>query len=276
MSTNKETSGTKFTNPSDLPPRYEIRRLTEADLPATNAILFHSHLFYSPVWPFVYPENKTGRIYRCAIASEYFVRHQLKSGMSFGIFDAEYVYKNPESAASGGKLYWDAADESADRDKLLAQMDFPLVSVALAYDGIEPFEREKIAPLIEELPLFANINRELGIRDQRKAEDWKPTAARQVLMRNATSTRHDYEGRGLMKILAHFLMREAKGKGCRGIQIDTVSDAVYHVWGNVPAPFRNETVCSVDSWTMADEVDGVKMYPCKGLTQVLHKVYVHL
>ena len=97
--------------------------------------------------------------------SDYLINHQIDSGMSFGIFDLEY--KRPESAATRGKLYWDEKELHIDGPTLLKQMDFPLCSVALAYDGINEFDLPKMMPLIETLPLFATLFHELEIIDKR-------------------------------------------------------------------------------------------------------------
>ena len=77
--------------------------------------------------------------------------------MSFGIFDTQYKFKRPESASTQGKLYWDENDLDSDGAALLQQMDFPLVSVALAYDGSQPLDMPRMMPLLEVLPLFATI-----------------------------------------------------------------------------------------------------------------------
>ncbi len=57
----------------------------------------------------------------------------------------------------GGALYWDLADESVSSDTLLEQMDFPLVSVALAYDGFNALEMDKMGPLMAALLPFGAV-----------------------------------------------------------------------------------------------------------------------
>lgn len=224
------------TNPTNLPVRYEIRKLTEAHIPWTISLVLHSNIFYSPVWPLVYPERKTVRLYEAFHAADYLVRHQIQSEHSFGVFDLEYQFKREESKPHG-KLYWDLKDTSLGADQLQERMDFPLVSVALAYDGINALDMEKLGPLIACLPLFGTIYHVLEERDPRD-HSWKPTAEHQVLMRNATSTRHDAEGKGIMKSLAQFLMLYAAEQGFRGIQIECLADAVTKVWSTPPAPFK--------------------------------------
>ncbi len=216
-------------------------------------------MFYSPVWPVVYPEDKTGRIYRGFPAGDYLVRHQIESGHSFGVFDLEYEFKREESKPNG-KLYWDLKDTSLDKDQLQDQMDFPLVSLALAYDGINPLDMEQLGPMIELLPLFGAVYHTLENRDQRDPESWKPTAKNQVMLRNATSTRRDAEGKGIMKALAQFLMRYAYELGFRAIQIESLSDGVTKVWSEPPKPFKGTIVAEFNTGTLEqeEEVDGVK------------------
>jgi hypothetical protein len=209
--------------------------------------------------------------------SEYLVMHQINSGMSFGIFDLDYKFKRPESAFTSGKLYWDENDLDADGPKLLEQMDFPLCSVALAYDGINELEVPKMRLLIDVLPLFATIDQELEKVDQRDPASWKPKGPKEVLMRNATSTRADYEGQKLMKRLAHWLMRHAAEQGFRGIQIESANNAVTHVWLHPPTPFSAELVGKFDTgaYTQEDE-DGKIIHPFREGKQVVSKVSVTL
>jgi len=228
-------------NPTHLPARYEIRRLTEAHIPWASAMVCHANMFYSPVWPVVYPEGKTARLYQGFTAADYLVRHQISSGHSFGVFDLEYRFRRPESQP-GGKLHWDLDDTDADADRLLEQMDFPLVSIALAYDGFNALDFDKMGPMMECLPLFGAVYHLLEAGDTRDGSSWKPTAPNQVLLRNATATRHDAEGHGIMRKLAEFLMRYAAEQGFRAIQIECLQDAVTKVWSQPPTPFKGTLV----------------------------------
>lgn len=237
----------------------------------------HSNMFHSPVWSIAYPEDKTKRVHAMMSRSGYLVTHQINSGMSFGIFDLEYKYKKPESAATGGRLYWDENDLDADAPKLLEQMDFPLCSVALAYDGINELELPKMMPMIEMLPLFATVFQEMETIDLRDPASWKPKGPREVLMRNATSTRADYEGEGLMKKLAQWLMRQAAEDGFRGVQIECAHDAVTHVWLHPPEPFSAELLGKFDTaaYTLEDE-EGKIIRPFREGRQIITKIYVTL
>ncbi|KAK4934483.1 hypothetical protein LTR10_024265 [Elasticomyces elasticus] len=238
------------TNPSNLPARYEIRRLTEEHLPWIIAIGFHSNGFYSPIWPVTYPDSGE-RIIRGFPAGDYLYRHQVVSGHSFGIFDLEYKFKR-EKSKPHGKLYWDLNKLDATPEELLEQMDFPLISIAMSYDGINELDFGKMGPLMAILPAFGTIYGMVIEKDPRK-DSWKPTRPKQVLLRNATSTRHDAEGKGLTRKLADFLMRYAAEEGFQSIQIETAHDAVCKTWSNPPAPFKSTVICDFNTQDAVEE-----------------------
>jgi hypothetical protein len=125
--------------------------------PWAAAIVIHNNMFHSPVWPVIYPDEKTKRAQQGMAAADYLIRHQIESGMSFGIFDKQYDYKRPESALTQGKLYWDPNDIKSDGASLQQQMDFPLVSVALSYDGFNPLDMQRLMVLVEILPLLGAL-----------------------------------------------------------------------------------------------------------------------
>ncbi|KAJ6444996.1 retrovirus polyprotein [Purpureocillium lavendulum] len=260
-----------------LPARFEIRVLQPEHLEWAAAIVAHSNLFHSPVWPVIYPELKAKRACEAQKAAHYLVGHQIASGYSLGVFDNEYVFKRPESAATGGALYWDAADEDASGATLLAQMDFPLVSVALAYDSHDKLDKDRMQPLVDVLPVFNTFYRILGARDGRDAAAWEATRRGEVLFRNATSTRHDYEGQGIMGVTARHMMRDTARRGFRGIQIECAADAVTYVWSNPPAPFKGEVVSEFDMATYEEDgPDGRKVNPFYPSRQRATKVYCTL
>ncbi|KAK6088539.1 hypothetical protein SCUP234_00419 [Seiridium cupressi] len=264
-------------NPAGLPSRYEIRTLGPEHVDWAKAIVIHSNVFVSPVWPAIYPEKKTTRAYAGYKAADYLVEHQINSGLSLGLFDREYVYKRPESKATSGKLWWDLSDESPDGDKLLEQMDFPLLSVALAYDGINHLELPKLMPLLAVLPTFGTVYRVLGERDPRDAKSWEATGPGQVLMRNATATKVGEEGHGFMKTMARHMMRKAADEGFRGIQIECAHDAVIHVWSNPPGPFKGHRISEMNCWEYEEKAeDGTMSHPMRPSKQDLVKIYVDL
>lgn len=281
QNTNTNTKTPNPSNPSSLKPRYEIRTLEPKHAQWAIAIIIHSNLFHSPVWPVLYPENINARVFDGLDHAEYLVMHQINSGHSFGVFDTEYQFKREESKASGGKLYWDRNEKSVQEEKgleaegqrLLEQMDFPLVSVAMSYDGADPLDLEKMGPLLGVLPHFGPLYHVLEVLDPREKDSWAPKTRGEVLMRNATATRHDYEGEKIMAGLARFLMREADARGFRGVQIECVHDAVTHVWSNPPAPYKGSIVSEFHTGTYKDEEGKLFFAPAQ---QRITKCYVEL
>ncbi|KAJ5213055.1 hypothetical protein N7449_000224 [Penicillium cf. viridicatum] len=260
-----------------LPPQYEIRVLGPEHEEWARGICIHTNLFHSPLWPVVYPKNKTHRTYQAFRHSHYLIKHQIDSGKSLGIFDKEYQFKRPESAATGGKLYWNLEDENATESDLAEQMDFPLVSIAMAYDGIDELDMAGIKPLIAALPLFETVYHALEERDQRDPASWKPTARGQVLMRNATNTLQSHSGRGLMRILAEEMMRRSAAEGYRGIQIESVSYAVQKVWSNPPAPFKGTIIGQFHTTTFEEQdASGEVSYPFRPADVNISKIFVDL
>lgn len=231
------------------------------------------------MWPLCYPKDKTERLLQAfREGAEYLVQHQISSGHSFGVFDLEYRFKRDESKPDG-KLYWDVDNVGATADELLEQMDFPLVSVAMSYDGNKPLDMAQMAPLINVLPLFASVYHYLTLGDAR-GDDWKPTGPNQVLMRNATATRRDAEGHGLMRKLAEFLKRYAAEQGFRGINIECLQDAVTKVWLTPPSPFKGTLASEFrcDQLEEDREVDGemVKIKLFAPSAQRITRIFVDL
>lgn len=162
-------------------------------------------------------------------------------------------------------------------DEMLEQMDFPLASIALSYDSFHPLDLARMGDMVTVLPEYGVGFHHLALNDKRDPASWQAKGPLQVLFRNATSTRHDYEGLKLMKHQAHWLMRWADKEGFRDIQIEAFHDAVDRVWNNPPPPFRGETASEVKTGEF-EEVgeDGEKRNPFFPATQRLTKVYVTL
>lgn len=259
--TNKNTRIPNPSNPSFLNPRYEIRKLGLEHVKWAAALIIHSNNFHGPMWTALYPKNITDIVHRAYATGDYLWEHQIKSGMSFGVFDTEYKFKRPESEAKGGAIYWDPSEPSvqetkglaAESARLLEQMDFPLVSVALSYDAMDRLDYEKMAPLMALLPHFPLLYQILAMKDKRDPNPSIPIAHGQILMRNATATRYDYQGEKLMSGLARWLMREADAKGYKGIQIETVHPAVQAVWSKPPEPYKGTVASSFHTQEWTDE-----------------------
>lgn len=204
------------------------------------------------------------------------MEHQVASGFSFGVFDKEYEYKRPESRATEGKLYWDVTDMSATRESLLAGMDFPLVSVAMSYDIVNRLDYTRMGGMMDALGLYGPVLKRMDELDPRGSLDnWIPKDTGRVLQRNATATREDYMGYGLMKKMAHWVIREAERFGWTGIVIECFHDAVTETWMNPPDGFKAQNVCEVIIKDTEEEVDG-KMVSYEHVDQKAVRVFVTL
>ncbi|KAL2813964.1 hypothetical protein BJX63DRAFT_393213 [Aspergillus granulosus] len=266
-------------NPITPPPRFEIRKLEPQHLEWAKAIISHSNVFHSPVWAKIYPENQAERFYATFDGTTYLVQHQIDSGLSYGVFDTEYVFKRPESAKTGGAIYWETErDPNLTGDEILEQMDFPLASIALAFDAADPIDMSRLAPLVQALPDFATFAPRLDARDTRDKTTWEANGPRELLKRMGTATRADYMNAKITKMMAHWLMFDAAEKGFRGINIECYHDAVRHIWTHPPEPFRADLVAlfRVDEYEVEKEGSGEVVKPYGHVTQALSKVYVHL
>ncbi|KAH8674158.1 hypothetical protein BX600DRAFT_457126 [Xylariales sp. PMI_506] len=260
-----------------LSPRYQIRKLGPEHSEWVCAIIAHCNVFSSPLWTARYTEGLTARCYETNEKSKYLVDHQINSGLSFGIFDLEYQFRRPESTVTGGKLYWNEGDLDADSDKLLEQMDFPLLSVALAYDSHNSLDREKMAPRIAMQPEALIIYKRFTELDQRDPASWQADGPGQVLFRNATATKVGEEGKGFMKALAYHLMRESAKEGFRAIAIDCAHAAVAKVWSNPPAPFKADVVTQFNTFDLeVINEAGEKTYPLRPANVDITKILLHL
>ncbi|KAK0651046.1 hypothetical protein B0T16DRAFT_320923 [Cercophora newfieldiana] len=235
-------------NPIIPPPRYEIRPLLPQHIPFARAIITHSNIFHSPVWTKIYPSNQTPRAYTFYLASENLMTLNIASGHSYGLFDTQYIYKRPESAATEGKLHWDFNDMTATAEDLLEQMDFPLVSIAMAWDAAEPGrDGSEWGPAVAAMPRLGTLFTEIEKNDKRDVAIWKPKEMGQVIYRGGTSTRADYEGQGLAKVLAHWCLWRWREQGFRGMQAGVAHRAVVRIFTNPPEGMRGEVVAVLDT-----------------------------
>ncbi|KAK5656965.1 hypothetical protein OQA88_3488 [Cercophora sp. LCS_1] len=265
------------TNTLNLPPRFETRKLEPKHTPWAQALLSHSTMFCSPIWPVLCPTDKTVRTYRCFTALQHLCARNIASGYSYGVFDKEYVLKRPESVFEGGKLYWDETNLDATGDELLKQMDFPLVSVAMAYDGGEKRGESDWAGVIETILRLGTLLMTIDKLDERDKKIWKPEGLGEVMYRGGTSTRRDYEGFKLARSMADWLMREAAGLGFRGMQVGVAHPAIERIFLNPPAPFRGEVVSRIDALMFEELMDGEVVKPFEACGDVpMVRIWVSL
>ncbi|KAK3955689.1 hypothetical protein QBC32DRAFT_377046 [Pseudoneurospora amorphoporcata] len=278
-----------MSSPTALPPRYQIRKLTLSDLPFAHAIITHANLFHNAVWSRLHASDAVERSYRVFNTGAYNTSHGIESGFSYGILDTEYQYKRPESAATNGAVYWDPELHPASSGQdLLEQMDFPLVSVALAYDPVAtPLDMVKFQLVFDALPLFPKLVSITEAHDIRPPEERKPKEVGECLFRCGTATRADYEGKGLARALAAHLMTEAKKAGFKATQVGTVNNRLNAIWERVPGQVRgvegakSRVVSVVDLETYEEEEvreDGKvrKVNPFLGAKVVRKCIYVTL
>lgn len=262
-------------NPSPLPARFEIRKIEAKDVPWVLAILAHSNILCGPIWSVALPqEGRIERVYKFYHAMEGVIRHNAIDSYSYGVWDTEYKFTRPESATTGGKLYWDESDLDATPEQLLEQMDFPLVSVAIAFDGLKKPDMSLYDPIIELIPLFKHLQGAMEAGDTRRPEEKNPRLLGQMLFRSGTATRLDYAGHGLAKGLGHWLMKEAAAYGFIGMQIGVAHAALEKVFMNPPAPFTAKIVSDVNLAEFEVEEDGVKTKPCAACDAPFKKIYV--
>lgn len=222
---------------ADVTSRYQLRVLGPEHKAWAKALRIYSLIFNSPGWRAMYPDNLVARTYKGYDALDGLITHCIASGWTYGVFDTQY---KPQHGGDG-QLLWDFNNLEATEEELLQQMDFPLVSIALSYDGYDP-------PLVNPqgltlvIPAITEQNKILNKLDVRDPADWKPTGLRQVLMRNGTSTSPSYSGKGLMGRLARHLVDEARAAGFHAMQMRASSAAVLHVWENLPSPCRCEVI----------------------------------
>ena len=243
-------------NPIQLPTGFEMRKLGPEHTAWAQALISHSNVFHSPLWSNMYPRGQVERAYNFYRAAQRLCELNIASGLSYGVFDTAYQLRR---AAPG--LYWDETDMDATPQQLLEQMDFPLVSVHLSYDEGAGRDHAEWAPIVGLMPLFGNLFRTMAELDPRDPASWRPASTGEVLVRGGTATRADYGGRGLARAAAHWLMHEAAAAGYRAVQIGLAHPAMHHIWMNPPPPFTAELICSFNTATREEVVDGVPTKP---------------
>lgn len=153
-------------------------------------------------------------------------------------------------------------------------MDFPLVSVAVAYDGLNKPDKSLYGPIIELVPLFKHLQDALEAGDKREAADKKPVLLGERLFRSGTATRQEYGGHGLAKGLGHWLLKETAAYGFQGMEISVAHTAAEKIFLNPPAPFTAKIISSVDLAEFEMEENGVKTKPCAVCDAPFKKIYV--
>ncbi|KAI1654483.1 hypothetical protein F4813DRAFT_210068 [Daldinia decipiens] len=254
----------------ELSSRYEIRRVTPDLAESISALSFFTHYFDSPIWNAIYEGRQASEALKAYHACKPFYEMPemaAKNGLSFCIWDKEFVFKRPESATKGGACYWNDFDiddpnlEVNGRQRLLDALDFPIVGFGLSFDKFAPGDPKGWEAATKATPLNVPMGKHYEAHDPRPKGSWEPTATGQVIERVGSGTRHGYYGQGLMKALARFIMLEMKSRGYRAIQINCGAPQMHHVWSNPPKPFRSSTLVTFPTWIFEMEEDGKKVKP---------------
>jgi hypothetical protein len=236
------------------------------------------------LWKPLLPFPKTANALRGLDKLARHYQHAIASGLSFGIFDTQYVFSRPAAAAANRMLHWRGGDGDLDpgqteferygADQMRAAMDFPLVCMALAYDAFAPRDPRAARDMLDLIPL----QRQLGAFLSSVSENYgtgngkgkvlaasEPTDFGQVLVRSGCVTRMGYEGQGLATALNRFVMLEAKSWGFRGIKVGISNPSVLHCYTNPPRGCRTQVVAHWDfeKIEMEDE-DGNIIRPYEG------------
>ncbi|KAI1328166.1 hypothetical protein F5Y16DRAFT_369600 [Xylariaceae sp. FL0255] len=267
----------------EFPPRYEIRRLSPE-----IGLWLHDFSRYVVIieTPLFGPIYKNRHPCRKLLTAKNLERptltHALESGLSYGLFDKEYQWKRPESAATGGAVYWDEIDpedpdlEVAGPQRLLDAMDFPLAALSLSHDKTHVQSAEAIAADIAFLPEYADFGviKKPASKPQDEEETTKDLIKPgEVLMRCGTTTKRDYGGQGLMKLMACFVTRDAHARGFKRIEVPIINEAVVKIYLNPPPPFTAELTQVVNVRDGEVERDGKMIKP---FAESITKRYCHI
>ncbi|KAI1860496.1 hypothetical protein JX265_009895 [Neoarthrinium moseri] len=253
-----------------LPSRYEIRPIEPQHEEWCRALLAQALLLRAPIWRPLIPEPKVKTILTGWRTLEPYYGHSLRNGLSYAVYDKEYVFKRPESVASGGALYWDEINaedpelEVKGEQWMLDGLDFPIVSLALSYDLLQPPPKEAYAAMGRLLPAWGAMMAQFTDTAQTIPNLPQPTEIGQYAHRSGCITRSEYEGKGLGKLASWWVMHEMAAKGFWGLLVGAGNDQISKIWLHKDAPFRVATIIKEDLWQVELEVDGQKIRPYKG------------
>lgn len=272
--------------PSPFPAgsRYEIRRQTTPihALWAT-AIVAQSQVYKSPVFSEVYTPSAAQ--FDLWLSKHLpFIENYISPtwSLNLGVFDLEHEYSSEKAREADGKFFWNEwpDEESKKRelenmtlDEVVKRMDFPLVAVALSYDGFATYDMTAAEEFKKALPEVGYLLGEFGKRDLRDVGSWKPTAMGQLLKRNATSTKLGYEGAGLTKKLTYYMMDEARREGFQSVIVNSAHPGVTHIWMNAPSPCSAHVIAAFESDGVKDG-DGKLIF--KGIKHTMSRIVVDL
>jgi hypothetical protein len=252
-----------------LPERYYIGEIDSSVAEWCKALMIYGFMLRTSIWTPILREPKTANALRALkLLSDYF-DHAITSGLSYGVFDTEYQSKHPQADVGIGKLHWDQLDPKDPylRIKMIEEMDFPLVSVALSYDFFNQRKADFEPSILEILPLHPVMMSILAQEAPGPQDPRWPQAPGEVVCRTGTVTKPGYERRGLMTALNKFVILEMRSRAYRNLIIGTAGNglSVHHVYTNPPDGCGSEVLHHYDVETMElDGEDGQKFKPYVG------------
>ncbi|KAK7965177.1 hypothetical protein PG988_010181 [Apiospora saccharicola] len=280
-----------------LPPRYTIRPIDAGVADWAKALAVQGFLLGPSIWSPLMAAPKTRSALRAFGALHGYYMHAVESGVSYGVFDSEYEFARPESKStsaaaaaaasngdtsingnengtkyepSGGDVYWHELDPDADPDfetgggaqRMVEGMDFPLVCVALSCDLAGKPGPDIVEALHAFFPLQRGVSQYWRDRDPRPKGTWEPSGVGEVCARMGCVTKPEYQGRGLMSALNHFVMLDLKARGFRAMNAGIGVPSVYRNWMNAPAGCRSHAYLDLNILEIeVEDDDGRKVKP---------------
>jgi hypothetical protein len=265
---------------AQVPDGYEILPLEAKHIPWVAAIVGQTMALDSPIFTSAFPHGQTQRAYDAARAIRPSSAHCIKSGLSFGVFIKNWKPRftnTGKGATQAGDteearmVHWNTSNPSATREKLLEQMDFPLVSIAMHKDATDSeYDKPKDHRTFGDVMGKPHLALRAGLKPRDSPKDEAKTLGLygQVLKNSGIHTRGDHAGKGLSKALAHHVMRTAAAKGYCRIELTTGNEAVNRVWENPPAPFKAKVVGTLETIHTIDVFGGADV-KCKNIWVIL-------
>ncbi|KAK7989603.1 hypothetical protein PG989_009918 [Apiospora arundinis] len=259
-----------------LLPRYTIRPIDAGVADWAKALAVQGFLLGPSIWEPLMAAPKTRNALRAFDALGGYYMHAVNSGLSYGVFDSEYEFARPQSkidptaAAAPGALYWNELDPDTDPDfetgggrrRMVDGMDFPLVCVALSCDLAVKPPADIVEALHAFFPLQKGVSQFWRDRDPRPKGTWEPQGPGEVCARMGCVTKPEYQGRGLMTALNHFVMLDLKAKGFRAMNAGIGVPSVYRNWMNAPTGCKSHSYLDVNIWEIeVEDEDGRKVKP---------------
>ncbi|KAK8088171.1 hypothetical protein PG997_003132 [Apiospora hydei] len=254
-----------------LPSRYTIRPLDAGVIDWAKALAVQGFLLGPSIWRPLMAAPKTRSALRAFDALHGYYLHAVNSGVSYGVFDSEYEFARPESTSnepaaaaaaasngeaasqhesSGGAVYWHELDPDAEPD----------------FETGGGARRMPPPDIVESLhaffPLQKGVSQFWRDRDPRPKGTWEPQGPGEVAARMGCVTKPEYQGRGLMSALNHFVMLDLESEGFRAMNAGIGVPSVYRNWMNAPTGCRSYAYLDVNMWEIeVEDEDGRKVKP---------------